>query len=234
MAVLPWIHVDEARAADGTVLTLARRGAEWEVRADGFILMSSREHGSEDDLAALAFARVSRARSVLIGGLGLGFSLRATLDLLDPGGTVVVAEQSAAVVDWNRRQLGTLAGRPLEDPRVVVRLGDVRERIEEARAGYDLVLLDVDNGPSALIHQANAGLYDLRGIAACHRALREGGALGVWAAGPDQGYLRRLRRGGFDASAVRVARRKGAGGRKHVVFVAARRSAPRPQRRPPG
>lgn len=224
--MLPWVTVAETRTADGTVLTLARRGTEWEVCADGFVLMSSRAHGSEDALARLAFAKVPRARTVLIGGLGLGFSLRATLDLLGPRGAVVVAEQSPSVVDWNRAHVGGLAGRPLSDPRVSVRVGDVRERIREARAAYDLILLDVDNGPGALIHDGNAGLYDATGIALCHVALRAGGALAVWAAGPDDRYLRRLQRSGFDASAVRVAPRPGAGGRKHVVFVAVRRGRP--------
>jgi spermidine synthase len=223
--MLPWIRVDETRTADGTLLTLARRGTEWEVCADGLILMSSRAHGSEDEMARLAFAKAKHARTVLIGGLGLGFSLRATLDLLGPRGKVVVAEQSSAVVDWNRTHVGGLAGRPLEDPRVSVRVGDVRERIREARAAYDLILLDVDNGPAALIHGANAGLYDATGIVACHVALKEAGALAVWATGPDDRYLRRLQRSGFDASAVRVAPRPGAGGRKHVVFVAVKASA---------
>jgi spermidine synthase len=218
--MLPWITVDETRTADGTVLRLARRGTEWEVLYDGFVLMSSRAHGSEDELARLAFAKVPHARNVLIGGLGLGFSLRATLDLLGPRGKVMVAEQSPSVVDWNRTHVAGLAGRPLEDPRVTVRVGDVRQRIVEARDAYDLILLDVDNGPAALIHDANAGLYDATGIVACHVALRRGGALAVWASGPDDRYLRRLQRSGFDASAVRVAPRPGAGGRKHVVFVA--------------
>jgi len=218
--VLPWITVDETRAADGTVLTLVRRGTEWEVCHDGLVLMSSRTHGSEDDLARLAFAKVPHARTVLIGGLGLGFSLRAALDLLDPRGKVVVAEQSPSVVEWNRTHVGDLAGRPTQDPRVTVRVGDVRKCIAEASAAWDLILLDVDNGPAALVHDANAALYDAAGIVACHVALKKGGALAVWANGPDEGYLRRLRRSGFEASAVRVARRPGAGGRKHVVFVA--------------
>ena len=223
--MLPWISVDETRTADGTLLTLARRGTEWEVCADGLVLMSNRTHGSEDELARLAFAKVKHVTTVLIGGLGLGFSLRATLDLLGPGGKVVVAEQSATVVDWNRTHVAGLAGQPLLDPRVTVRVGDVRKRIVEARAAYDLILLDVDNGPAALIHEANAGLYDANGIVACHGALKQGGALAVWATGPDDRYLRRLQRSGFLASAVRVAPRPGAGGRKHVVFVAAKASA---------
>lgn len=232
--MLPWIRVDEVRTADGTRLTLSRRGTEWEVCFDGLVLMSSRAHGSEEELARLAFARVKHAMTVLVGGLGLGFSLRATLDLLGPRGKVVVAEQSSSVVDWNRNHVGDLAGRPLEDPRVSVRMGDVRNRIREARSVYDLILLDVDNGPAALIHEANAGLYDASGIVACHAALKERGALAVWALGPDDGYLRRLRLGGFDASAVRVAPRPGAGGRKHVVFVAVKTAPapPAPGRRP--
>lgn len=223
--MLPWIKVDEAQTADGTRLTLSRRGTEWEVCFDGLVLMSSRAHGSEDELARLAFARVSHARTVLVGGLGLGFTLRATLDLLGPHGRVVLAEQSAAVVEWNRVHVGHLAGRPLEDPRVSVRVGDVRERIREARAAYDLILLDVDNGPDALIHESNAGLYDANGVVACYGALRGRSALAVWATGEDERYLRRLRHSGFDASAVRVARRPGAGGRKHVVFVAVKAAA---------
>lgn len=222
--MLPWVTVDEARADDGTALTLTRRGDEWEVCHSRFVFMSSRAHGSEDEMARLAFARVPRARAVLVGGLGLGFTLRATLDLLGPRGRVVVAEQSPAVVQWNRTHVGFLAGRPTEDPRVTVRVGDVGDRIREARDAYDLVLLDVDNGPSALVHDANAALYDASGVAACHSALREGGALAVWANGPDDRYLRRLRKSGFHASAVPVAPRPGRGGRKHVVFLAVRAS----------
>ena len=225
--MLPWIKVDEARTADGTRLTLSRRGTEWEVCFDGLVLMSNRAHGSEDELARLAFAKAPHARTVLVGGLGLGFSLRATLDLLGPRGKVVLAEQSPSVVEWNRVHVGGLAGRPLEDPRVSVRVGDVRERIREARAAYDLILLDVDNGPDALIHRANGALYDAAGIAACHAALKKAGALAVWATGPDDRYVSLLQRGGFDASAVRVAPRPGAGGRKHVVFVAVK-AAPAP------
>jgi spermidine synthase len=235
--VIPWVTVDEARAPDGTVLTLARHGGDWEVRWNGLILMASREHGSEDDLARLAFEKSPHAEAVLIGGLGLGFSLRAALDLLGPRGRVVVAEQSPAVVQWNRVHVGALAGHPLADPRVSVSLGDVRARIAEARAAWDLVLLDVDNGPASLIHRANAGLYDADGIAACRRALRPGGTLAVWAAAPDERYLRRLQRGGFSASAVKVPPRRGAGGRKHVVFLAVRAGdavGRRPPDRPAG
>jgi spermidine synthase len=220
LGVLPWITVDETRTGDGTVLRLVRRGGEWEVCHEGLVLMSNRAHLSEDQLARLAFAKVPRARTVLIGGLGLGFSLRAALDLLGPRGKVLVAEQSPSVVEWNRTHVSDLAGRPTEDPRVTVHVGDVRSCIAGASAAYDLILLDVDNGPAALIHAANAGLYDAAGILACHAALKKGGALAVWAAQPDDDYLRRLRRGAFEASAVRVAPRPGAGGRKHVVFVA--------------
>ncbi len=212
------------------MLALLRRGDEWEVSADGFVLMSSRAHGSEDELARLAFARVPRASTVLIGGLGLGFSLRACLDLLGPRGEVTVAEQSPSVVEWNRTHVAGLAGRPLEDRRVRMRIGDVKACLTEARAAYDMILLDVDNGPAALIHQANAGLYDAAGVVACHLALKDGGVLAVWATGTDAGYLRRLQRSGFEADAVPVRRRPGAGGRKHVVFLAVKTaSATRPR-----
>ncbi len=218
--MLPWVTVEEARAKDGTRLTLVRRGTEWEVHADDLVLMESRSHGSEDDLARLAFARVPHAKTVLLGGLGLGFSLRATLDLLGPHGRVVLAEQSPAVVEWNRTHVAALAGRPLDDPRVTTQIGDVRASIAEARGAYDLILLDVDNGPESLIHEANAHLYDATGVVACHVALRTGGALAVWATASNERYLRRLTRSGFEAAAIPVRRRPGAGGRKHFVFVA--------------
>ena len=220
--MLPWITVDEARTADGTVLTLARRGTEWEVCFDGSVLMSSRAHGSEEDLARLAFAKVPQVRTVLIGGLGLGFSLRATLDLLGPRGKVVVAEQSSSVVEWNRAHVGGLAGRPLEDPRVTVRVGDVRARIGEARAAWDLILLDVDNGPGGLACKANDRLYSMAGLKAAHAALRPAGVLAIWSAASDRAFSKRLRRAGFELEEVcSHARAAGRGGRR-TIWLAVR------------
>jgi spermidine synthase len=224
--VQPWENVDRARAPDGTELVLARRGDEWVVREAGRVLMSSRVHGSEEALAAFALERVQNPRTVLIGGLGLGFTLRATLDRLGPDTRVILAEMVPELVGWNRGPVADLAGRPLEDPRVRLQIGDVRARIAEAHSAYDAILLDVDNGPSALNHVDNAGLYSVKGIHACRDALRAGGALAVWAAGSDEAYAERLERAGFDVQ-VRVvpARGSGQGGVRHVVFVATRPAA---------
>jgi spermidine synthase len=218
--MLPWIVVGSTLAPDGTKLVLARRGDEWEISADGYTLMSSRMHGSEEELAQLALDRVPRARSVLIGGLGLGYSLRAALDRLPASARVVVAEFSSAVVEWNRTHIGGLAGRPLDDARVRVEIGDVGDAIRKATAAWDVILLDVDNGPTAIAQSSNAGLYDAGGIRSCLRALRKAGVLAVWSTAPDERYLRRLRQGGFTATAHAVRARSGGGGRKHVVFVA--------------
>ena len=219
--MIPWRIVDSAVAADGTKIELARRGDEWEVRADHTTLMSNRAHGSEEALARLAFERAPGATRVLIGGLGLGYSLRATLDLLPPHGRATVAELSPKVVGWNRSEIAHLAGRPLDDPRAVVFAGDVRKAIAE-KAAYDVILLDVDNGPTSLVHDANYRLYTADGIAACSAALTAGGALAVWSLLPDEDYLRRLRKAGFDATCLRVPARAGTR-KKHVLFLASKR-----------
>jgi spermidine synthase len=220
--VIPWETVDRVRAPDGAELVLARRGEEWAVRAAGHVLMTSCAHGSEDALAAEALARVSTPRDVLVGGLGLGFTLRAALDRLPAGARVVVAELVPALVAWNRGPVAHLAGRPLDDPRVGVELGDVLERIAGAAGAFDAILLDVDNGPAALAHPENERLYGEAGVRACHRALRPGGALAVWSATHDARYLARLERAGFAAEAVVVPARGAAGGVRHAVFVGVR------------
>lgn len=207
---------------------LARRGDEWEVRAGRATLMTSRSHGSEEALVRLALEANPGARAVLVGGLGLGYSLRAALDLLPPAGRVVVAELSEALVGWNRTHVAFLAGRPLDDPRAEVHPGDVRERIEGVREAWDAVALDVDNGPSAFVQDANAWLYGPAGVAACHAALRPGGALTVWSLAPDEAYLRRVRQAGFEAE-VRPVRARPGGGKKHFVFVAVK-ATPRGER----
>jgi spermidine synthase len=219
--VIPWVIVDAETAPGGTRLELARRGTEWEVRADRATLMSNRAHGSEDELARLALGEVPRASRILLGGLGLGYSLRATLDLLPPGGEVVLAEMSPSVVRWNRTHLADLAGRPLEDPRVRLFEGDVRACIR-GRGAYDAILLDVDNGPSSFVHDANAGLYSRAGIRAAFEALRAPGILVVWSLARDEPYLRRLREAGFVATEHLVRARSG-GRKKHVLIAGVKR-----------
>jgi spermidine synthase len=219
--VKPWETVGKARAPDGAEVVLARRGDEWVVRAAGRVLMTSRAHGSEEALAALALKALpagKRPRTVLLGGLGLGYTLRATLDRLPPDARVVVAELLPALADWVRGPVAALAGRPLDDPRVRLQLGDVAGRIAEAKGAFDAILLDVDNGASPLAHRANARLYGRAGLTACREALRAGGALAIWSAGPDEAFLERLEAAGLEARALPVAPRAGSGAR-HVVFL---------------
>lgn len=203
-------------------MTLTRRGNEYVIHADGKSLMSSRMHGSEEALAALACRGLgSRAAPrVLVGGLGMGFTLRATLDLLPPDASVVVAELVPAVVEWNRGPLGPLAGHPLADRRVRVELGDVAVVLRASRAAFDAVLLDVDNGPRAFTASDNAALYDDRGLAAIRAALAEDGTLAVWSAWDDRKFEHRLRHAGFEVAAERVRGRLRRGGPHHTIFVA--------------
>lgn len=206
---------------DGTVIKLIRRGDEFIILADGAVLMSSRVHGSEEALAAFACqgARTLEQPSVLIGGLGMGFTLRATLDLLSPDATVVVAELVPAVVEWNRGPLGPLAGFPLKDKRVRVETVDVAVTLNSRPGQFDAVLLDVDNGPTAFTASNNAGLYDNRGIAAARAALKVEGVLAVWAAQDDRKFEQRLRDGRFDVQVQRVRGRFKKGGARHTIFL---------------
>ena len=218
----PWESL-ETITADGITLKLARHDGEFLLLADGFPLMSSRMHGSEDDLATIGCrrARLLPAPCVLVGGLGMGFTLRAAVDLLPSGATVVVSELIPAVVAWNRGVLAPLAGRPLDDPRVRVIERDVLEVLRANRAGFDAALLDIDNGPSALTSHRNGALYTDRGIAVARAALKPAGTLAVWSSFPDQQYARRLRNGGFDVVMERV-RGRARRGPNHLIYLAQR------------
>lgn len=218
----PWELLGEARAPDGTLMALTRRSGEYVILAGGESLMSSRMHGSEEALATLGCdtARRVDAPVVLVGGLGMGFTLRAALNLLPPEARVTVAELIPAVVEWNRGPLGPLAYYPLKDPRVRLDQRDVAVVIEEAASAFDAILLDVDNGPAPFTSDGNATLYADRGIATIRRALRPGGVLAVWSAREDRKFEQRLRYGGFRARAERVRGRLRKGGPRHVVFVA--------------
>jgi spermidine synthase len=206
---------------DGTVLKLTRRDNEYIILANGKSLMSSRMHGSEEALATLACRRVGSLEQpcVLIGGLGMGFTLRATLDLLPPDARVVVAEMVPAVVEWNRGPLGPLAGHPLEDKRVRIEMGDVAVTLRSAHGEFDAVLLDVDNGPTAFTASDNAWLYDDRGIAAARAALKADGVLAVWSAREDRKFEKRLRYGRFALQVERVRGRLKKGGPHHTIFL---------------
>jgi spermidine synthase len=215
--------IDAVTLGDGTEFVLARRDDEWVVRAGGMLLMSSRVHDSEEELAALALARVPQPRSVLVGGLGLGYTLRAVLDRTAQQARVTVAELVPAVVEWNRTHVGALAGNPLSDPRAQVVIGDVFDAIARAERTFDVILLDVDNGPVGLSQARNQRLYGYRGVRSCLAALRPGGVLAVWSAGPNRRFERRLAEAGFKVEVLRPLARKGSRGR-HVVFLAERAS----------
>jgi spermidine synthase len=219
--VKPWELLGQTRAPDGAELALTLRSGEYVILANGKSLMSSRMHGSEEALATLACARI-RGREeprVLIGGLGMGFTLRATLDLLPQDGTVVVAELLPAVVEWNRGPLGPLAGHPLKDRRVRVEQGDVAATLRSSTNAFDAILLDVDNGPAAFATSGNAALYNDAGIAAARTALKEGGVLAVWSARDDRKFEQRLRYAGFRVEVERVRGRLKKGGPKHTIFL---------------
>lgn len=206
---------------DGTDMRLQRRDTEYAIFAGGKLLMSSRMHGSEEALAAFACerARTLPAPTVLIGGLGMGFTLRATLDLLPADAAVTVAELQPAVADWNRGPLGPLAGHPLRDRRVRLENRDVVAVLRSGARRFDVAILDVDNGPDAFTTSANAQLYGDAGLASIRAALRPGGVLAVWSAWEDRKFEQRLRYGGFTVRVERVRARLKKGGPRHTIFL---------------
>jgi spermidine synthase len=219
--VKPIEFLGQALSRDGTVLKLIRRGDEFVILANGKSLMSSRMHGSEEALATFACQKAQQLKKprVLVGGLGMGFTLRAALDLLPPDAEVVVVEIVPAVVEWNRGPLGPLAGEPLNDSRVRVEIDDVAITLGSHPGQFDAVLLDVDNGPTAFAASNNAGLYDDRGIAAAFSALKMDGVLAVWSAREDRKFEQRLRHGRFAVEVKRVRGRLKKGGPSHTIFL---------------
>jgi len=221
--MLPWKKLGSAREPSGSELVLWNRGHEYSIRVDGQDLMGSGSSHSEQVLAhrgCEGLENMAGAR-VLVGGLGMGFTLKAALDALGRDAEVDVAELVPAVVDWNRGPIGHLAGHPLDDPRVRVLEGDVGEILADTRGFYDAILLDVDNGPEALTSASNDSLYSTGGIARSARALRRGGVLAVWSVKDNRAFTERLVRGGFRTHTERVSARPG-GGRRHTLWVAQR------------
>jgi spermidine synthase len=215
----------QAVSGDGTVMKLVRRSDEYIILGNGKPLMSSRMHGSEEALATFACqrARALEQPCVLVGGLGMGFTLRATLDVLPPDAKVVVVELVPAVAEWNRGPLGPLAplaSDPLKDSRVHVEINDVAVTLSSRPGQFDAILLDVDNGPSAFSSSSNnAGLYDDRGIAVVFAALKMDGMLAVWSAREDRKFEQRLRHGRFDVEVQNVRGRLKRGGPRHTIFL---------------
>ena len=217
-----WEALGDSSTPDGTDIQLRRRDGEYLILANGKPLMSSRLHGSEEALATLGCARARALDQprVLVGGLGMGFTLRAVLDVLPSNAVVTVAELVPAVIEWNRGPLGALAGYPIRDPRVRIQAIDVGFTLRANPGGFDVVLLDTDNGPAAFTSADNAGLYDNAGVAAAFEALRPGGTLAVWSAWEDRKFEQRLRFYGFLVEVERVRARLRKGGPRHTIFVA--------------
>lgn len=219
--MIPWEHLDTALVPDGGgELRLMRRGAEYSIMAGAIELMNSRLSGSEEALATLVCARVGPAGRLLIGGYGMGFTLRAALGALGPQAAVVVAELVPKVVDWARGPMAHLSAGGLEDPRVSIVLGDVSAAIAGGAKAYDAILLDVDNGPEGLSRKENDRLYSREGLAAARRALSPGGVLAVWSSGPSEAFTRRLKQAGFEVEVVPVRAGGGKRGARHVIWLA--------------
>ena len=216
------VLIDTAPIPGGGELRLFEEGGHYSIKiAGGGDLMSTRMHGSEDALARIACEPVaSRAGArILIGGLGMGFTLAAALKLLQADARVIVAELVTRVVDWNRGPLGRHAGDPMDDPRVDVRTLDVAALIRESAGAFDAILLDVDNGPGGLTQSGNDWLYAREGLLAAFAALRESGVLAIWSAHADRKFSERLRAAGFAVEEFPV-RAHGNKGARHLVWRA--------------
>src|SRR5882757_8209504 len=221
--MIPWQKLDTARipGTDGE-LRLKRRGKEFSIMLGTNELMNSRLSGSEAALATLAARKIEKVAKphVLIGGLGMGFTLRAALGALGGGARIVVAELVPAIVVWARGPMAKIFGESLNDPRVDIRETDVAEIIRSQRSKFDAILLDVDNGPEGLTRQANDALYSSSGLKAAHAALRPGGVLAVWSSGPNPPFSKRLADAGFDVNVVQIRATGGGRGARHVIWIA--------------
>ncbi|MCA0341811.1 MULTISPECIES: spermidine synthase [unclassified Shinella] len=223
--MLPWTNLDRATIpGDAGELRLKQRGSEFSIMLGSTELMNSRLSGSEEALAALSCERIAGRKNpgMLVGGLGMGFTLRAALAQLPQDARVVVAELVPAVVEWARGPLADLHGGTLDDPRVDIHLGDVGALIRSKKAAYDAILLDVDNGPDGLTRASNDNLYSHDGLRAAKTALRPNGVLALWSSAPDRAFTRRLREVGFATDEVSV-RANGKNGARHVLWMATKR-----------
>lgn len=222
-AVIPWKEIDRAKVPghQGDI-TLLKRGAEFSIRTAGTELMNSRLHGSEAAMAELTCSRMKQksGRMILIGGLGMGYTLAAALEQSAPDTRIIVSELIPAVVRWNREHLGHLAGMPLDDLRVSVEEEDVAESIRKRNSAWDAILLDVDNGPDGLARKVNDCLYSRSGLKTSFSALRPGGFLAVWSSGADETFTHRLNQCGFRTETVTVRARKSGKGGRHTIWLA--------------
>lgn len=223
--MLPWVQLGTATVpGGGGQLRLMQRGTEFWIMTGTIALMTSRMSGSEEALATLSAARLSgrKAPHLLIGGLGMGFTLRAALAAFPQDARITIAELVPEIVDWARGPLAPIFSGSLDDPRVEIEIDDVAALIGRARGAYDAILLDVDNGPDGLSRKANDRLYAAAGIAAAKAVLRPGGLLAVWSSGRDEAFTRRLKTAGFATEEVPVRERHGSKGARHMIWLATR------------
>ena len=211
---------------DGGTLSLHKRGEEFTLRVHDTELMSSGAHASEDALARLACAKVAHVAdpAILIGGLGMGYTLAASLKEVGPAAKVIVAELIPGVVEWNRGPLAHLAGHPLSDPRVSVRVQDIALSLQTELQAFDAILLDVDNGPEGLTRDSNNWLYSADGLTSAYTALRPNGVLAVWSSTPEKTFAMRLRKIGFEVEEVRVAASADPRDDRHTIWLAVNRA----------
>lgn len=219
--MIPWKMLDRAPIPGGGELTLMQRGRELAIRVNGAELMASRAHASEELMAVLAFERLAHVPNprVLIGGLGLGYTLRAALDVFPRSAKIVVAELVPQVVTWMRGPLAHLAGHPLDDPRTVIELADAAVILRDSPGVFHALLIDIDNSPTTLAREANSSLYSSQGMAFARAALAPGGVLVVWSAGPDARFAERMRRAGFRVEVTRASAHGEGQGRGHTLFI---------------
>jgi spermidine synthase len=215
----PWITVGEAVSPDGTRLELVEHDGEYVIRADDLPLMSTRMHFSEVELARLVCKKLKPGAKVMIGGLGLGYTLRAALDLLPEKGKAVQVELVPEIVEWNRGPLAGFNDNPLDDPRAELVQGDVAKVIRNAHNEFDAIMLDVDNGPSPVVDERNGWLYTDHGLLAIRHALKNGGSVAIWSADDEPKFPSRMRRNGFRADRHRVRTHEGKGGIRHLIFT---------------
>ncbi|MEI9420193.1 hypothetical protein O7A70_03260 [Mesorhizobium sp. Cs1299R1N1] len=224
--MIPWIQLDSARTPDGQQdLRLKRRGSEFSIMLGTNELMNSRLSGSEEALAKLSCQKIAGHRQprVLIGGLGMGFTLRAALAELGNNAEIIVAELVPAVIAWARGPMAEIFAGSLYDSRVTIRETDVGQLIRSGAGAWDAILLDVDNGPEGIVHKGNDALYSAAGLSAARTALKPGGVLAVWSQGPDAGFTRRLKQAGFAVDEVNT-RANGKRGARHVIWIATKAS----------
>ena len=217
-------RLDSAQVPGGEELVLYRHDRDFMIVLGHNELMSTRKWGSEEALATMAAERIKgvKAPHVLIGGYGMGFTLRAALQVLPPQARITVVELVPEIIEWARGPMAEIAAGCLDDPRVHLMQGDVATWIAGAPGEYDAILLDVDNGPDGLVREENNSLYTGSGLREAKSALRPGGVVAIWSAGPDPAFTRRLQKTGFAVDEVKVAARSNGKGPKHVIWFASR------------